>query len=153
MKNQRQGAFLVSKMHQVAGRIFTRKLKHYRIDDFSPAQGRIMFVLWQKDNISIQELARETQLKKSTLTSMLDRLEHTGHIRRVPSTSDRRKIMIQTTQKDKELQGLYAKVSREVTQLFYKGFTSREIDRFEEYLSRILKNIRETEKNMDQHDT
>ena len=150
MKNQRQGAFLVSKMHQVAGRIFTRKLKQYQIDHFTPAQGRIMFVLWQRDNISIQELAQETQLKKSTLTSMLDRLEDTGHITRVPSKSDRRKIMIKTTQKDKELQGLYARVSSEITQLFYHGFTSSEIDRFEEYLSRILTNIQKIEKTMDQ---
>ena len=111
-----------------------------------------MFVLWQKDNISIQELAQETQLKKSTLTSMLDRLEEACHIRRVPSKSDRRKIMIQTTQKDKELQGLYARVSREVTQLFYDGFASSEIDQFEDYLARILTNIREIEKNMDQYD-
>ena len=152
MKNQRQGAFLISKMHQIAGRIFTRKLRQYHIHNFSPAQGRIMFVLWQKDNISIQELAQETQLKKSTLTSMLDRLEEAGHIKRVPSESDRRKIMIQTTQKDKELQGLYAEASREVTQIFYDGFTSGEIDQFEDYLSRILSNIKEIEKNLNQHD-
>lgn len=140
-------------MHRIAGRIFTRKLRQYQIHNFSPAQGRIMFVLWQKDNISIQELAQETQLKKSTLTSMLDRLEEAGHIKRVPSKSDRRKIMIRLTEKDKKLQGVYADISRDVTGLFYQGFTSREIDWFEEYLLRIFNNISEIEKHMDHDET
>jgi len=153
MKNQRQGAFLISKMHQMAGRIFARKLKQYRIENFSPAQGRIMFALWRKDNVSIRELSQATRLKKSTLTSMLDRLEDAGHIKRVPSLTDRRKIMIFLTEKDKELQGVYADISRDVTDLFYQGFSPQEIDRFEAFLLRIFKNISETEKNMDRMET
>ncbi|HOO45030.1 MAG TPA: MarR family transcriptional regulator [Deltaproteobacteria bacterium] len=147
MKNQRQGAFLIAKMHHLAGRIFARKLKEYNIDNFSPAQGRIMFALWRHDNISIQELSLATQLKKSTLTSMLDRLEEAGHIRRVPSDSDRRKIMIVLTAKDRDLQRVYADVSREVTELFYRGFSHQEIDTFEEFLLRIFNNILEAEKS------
>ncbi|MBN2298986.1 MAG: MarR family transcriptional regulator [Deltaproteobacteria bacterium] len=153
MKTQRQGAFLISKMHQVAGRIFARKLREYRIENFSPAQGRIMFALWRQDNVSIQELSLATQLKKSTLTSMLDRLEEAGHIKRVPSQTDRRKIMIVLTEKDRELQGVYADVSRDVTDLFYQGFSPQEIDRFEDFLLRIFNNISETEKNMNRMET
>jgi DNA-binding MarR family transcriptional regulator len=150
MKIEREGAFLISKMHQIAGRIFARKLREYKINNFSPAQGRIMFVLWQKDNIPIQELARQTQLKKSTLTSMLDRLEDAGHIKRVPSKNDRRKIHIRLTEKDKELHGLYEKISIEVAHLFYHGFSTDEIDIFEGYLKRILTNLEKIEADMDQ---
>ncbi|MDD2853770.1 MAG: MarR family transcriptional regulator [Desulfuromonadaceae bacterium] len=138
MKTQREGGFLLSRIHQLSGRILARKLKEYQIDEINPAQGRIMFALWRTDNISIQELSKSTSLGKSTLTSMLDRLEEAGHICRVPSCDDRRKIMIRLTEKNKRLRGIYDQVSSEMTELFYGGFSGEEIDQFEEYLRRIL---------------
>jgi DNA-binding MarR family transcriptional regulator len=141
MKRQRQGGFLIAKIHQVAGRIFARKLKEHQIEELNPAQGRIMFVLWQQDGISINELAKRTSLGKSTLTSMLDRLELSGHLARVPSRKDRRRILIERTDKDRALEGVYVRVSREMTTLFYGGFSPTEIDRFEKDLQRILENL------------
>ena len=141
MKQQRQGGFLIAKIHQVAGRIFARKLKEHGIDEINPAQGRIMFVLWQEDGISIQKLAKRTSLGKSTLTSMLDRLESSGHLRRVRSAKDRRQILITRTEKDRTSEGLYVRVSEEMAGLFYDRFSTTEIERFEKYLRRILDNL------------
>ena len=141
MKRQRQGGFLIAKIHQVAGRIFARKLKEHGIDEINPAQGRIMFVLWREDGISINELAKRTSLKKSTLTSMLDRLEATGHLERVPSRRDRRQILIKRTEKDRSLEGVYVAASRDMTKLFYGGFSAAEVSRFEKDLQRILENL------------
>ena len=141
MNNQREGGFLIAKVHQLAGRIFARNLKLHNIDEINPAQGRILFALWKEDNISIQELAKMTSLEKSTLTSMLDRLEETGHLSRIPSKEDRRKILIKLTEKNKALHDVYVRVSEEMTELFYGGFASEEIDGFEGYLRRILHNL------------
>ena len=58
MNRQHQGGFLIAKIRQVAERIFVRKLKQYGIE-INPAQGRIIFALWQKDGISINELAQK----------------------------------------------------------------------------------------------
>jgi DNA-binding MarR family transcriptional regulator len=140
MKNQRQGGFLIARIHQLAGRVFTRKLKEYQIE-INPAQGRIMFVLWRNDGISISELARRTSLEKSTLTSMLDRLEKAGHVTRTRSQEDRRKVLIERTEKDRSWQETYVQVSQEMTKLFYDGFSESEIDEFEQYLRRVLDNL------------
>lgn len=141
MKQQPQGGFLIAKIHQVAGRVFARMLADDGVHEINPAQGRIMFVLWREDGISINELAKRTALGKSTLTSMLDRLEASGHLRRARSPSDRRQILIQRTEKDRALEKLYVRVSREMTKLFYDRFTAAEIDRFEQDLGRILDNL------------
>lgn len=98
-------------------------------------------MLWEKDEIPIGELAKKTQLSKSTLTSMLDRLEKAGHIVRVRPVGDRRTILIKLTEKDKNLQKVYDKVSDKMTNIFYKEFSSKEIDELEDYLKRILVNI------------
>jgi DNA-binding MarR family transcriptional regulator len=141
MKEQRVAGYLIAKIHQRSGRIFAKKLKFHNIHDINPAQGRILFALWQKDGLSIIELAKETGLSKSTLTSMLDRLEISGHIKRVHSTEDRRKILVFITEENKRLQSNYVQVSQEMTEIFYVNFTTKERDRFEEYLLRILNNL------------
>ncbi len=140
MKTQRQGGFLMAKIRQVGGRITERILREHNIEVTS-AQGRIMFALWQQDGVSINELAKKTQLGKSTLTSMLDRLEKMGYVRRQRSKKDRRKILIRRTEKDRALEGKYLEVSQQMTKLYYRGFTKNEIDRFEEDLTRILNNL------------
>ena len=143
MKTQSEGGFLIAKIHQLSGRIFARMLKECEIE-INPAQGRIMFVLWKNDEIPITELARKTSLEKSTLTSMLDRLEDAGYVTRVPSPDDRRKILIKRTAKDKAWQKVYIRVSQQMTELFYAGFSQAEVDEFERSLKRVFDNLSAT---------
>jgi len=139
-----EGGFLLSKVHQLMGRVFNRLLREHGIE-LNSAQGRILFVLWKQDGIPITELARATMLSKSTLTSMLDRLEETGHIRREPSPGDRRITLITLTERNRLLRDRYDQVSREMTELFYEGFTPDEIATFERGLRRILENLKKRE--------
>ena len=147
MKEQRQAGFLMAKIRQVGERIFMRKLKEYGVE-INPAQGRIMFALWQKDDIAINELARKTQLGKSTLTSMLDRLEKAGYIKRIPSSTDRRKILIRRTQKDRDLEKQYVTLSQDFTKIWYKDFSENQINDFEKALEKILSNLTKTEASL-----
>lgn len=140
MTQRREGGFLVSKIHYLGRRIFNQMLKRDELD-VNPGQGRILYVLWQNDEIPINELAKQTALGKSTLTTMLDRLEAEGHLVRVPSKEDRRIILIKLTEKNRALHERYKRVSQEMTELFYRGFTTKEIDTFEDFLVRILRNL------------
>lgn len=130
----------MAKIRQVSERIFVRRLKEYGIE-INPAQGRIMFALWQNDGVSINKLAKKTQLGKSTLTSMLDRLEEMGYLKRRHCRKDRRKILIYRTEKDRAMEGKYVQVSQEMTVLYYEGFSTGEINRFEQALKHILDNL------------
>ncbi len=141
MEKMRMGGYLISKIHQLSGRVFAKKLKSYKIDQINPAQGRILFALWQQDNIPIQQLAAQTALSKSTLTRMLDRLEETGHIKRSFPGDDRRKVLIQLTEQDRKMKQSYEEVSKDMVDLFYKGFSDNEINKFEGYLDRVYNNL------------
>ena len=145
MSRQREAGILIAKIHQLSGRIFNQKLKNNKLDKLNPAQGRIMFVLWNKNSLPIHELSKETQLSKSTLTSMLDRLEEAGYIKRTPSKKDRRKIIINLIKVDKEFEQNYINVSNQMLNLFYNGFSEEEINRFESFLKRLLNNLLEFE--------
>jgi len=139
-----EGGFLLSKVHQLMGRVFNRLLKEHDIE-LNSAQGRILFVLWERDGIPITELAQATMLSKSTLTSMLDRLEEAGHLRREPSPEDRRVTLITLTERNRLLRDRYDRVSKEMTELFYEGFSPEEVTAFEDYLRRVLENLNDSE--------
>ena len=63
--------FLISQIKQVQARIFQRLLQESGVEEFNGPQGRILYVLWQKDEVPIVELSQKTGLAKNTLTAML----------------------------------------------------------------------------------
>ncbi len=140
-----RGGFLISQIKQIQGRIFGRMLVSAGIEEFNGAQGRILYVLWQEDNLPIVELARRTGLAKTTLTGMLDRMEQQGHITKEFDPEDRRQIRIRLTQNSRSLEKRYDQVSEEMSILFYKGFSDEEIINLETGLEKILKNLKTEE--------
>lgn len=145
MLTETNGGFLISQIKQVSGRIFEKLLVRAGVDAFNGPQGRILYVLWQGDNVPIAELSKKTGLAKTTLTSMLDRMEHSGLLRRGYDTADRRQIRISLTEQARELQDAYEAVSRSMSEIYYEGFTDGEILAFEDALRRILKNLNDKE--------
>ena len=144
MVSKTNGGFLISQVKQVSGRRFAKLLTQAGVDAFNGAQGRILYVLWQEDNIPIAALSRQTGLAKTTLTGMLDRMEQGGLITRGFDPADRRLIRISLTQQAQALRGAYQKVSADMNEIFYAGFSDGEILAFEAALRRILKNLDES---------
>ncbi|OPJ55107.1 MarR family transcriptional regulator [Clostridium oryzae] len=140
-----KGGFYISQVKQLSDRVFQRLLKEDGINDFNGPQGRILYVLWQEDNLPIIEISKRTSLAKTTLTSMLDRMEMAGHIKRNFDTNNRRQILITLTPETRALKNKYEIVSNEMSELFYKDFSDEEITDFEKYLYRIIKNLKEIE--------
>jgi DNA-binding MarR family transcriptional regulator len=136
-----KGGFLISRIKQVGGRLFDRMLAEADIDAFNGAQGRILYVLWQGDGLTISQLSGQTSLANTTLTSMLDRMEQSELIVREPSPSDRRALLIRLTDRARALRDDYDRISQRMNELYYLGFTNEEICQFESYLQRILDNL------------
>lgn len=143
---QTNGGFLIGKIKQIQGRVFEKMLAEHGISEFNGAQGRILFVLWGEDGIPISALSEKTGLAKTTLTGMLDRLEKSGHILRTDDPEDRRSVRIRLTERAWGLREQYEAVSREMNEVFYRGFRDEEVLEFEKNLGRILENLTKKEK-------
>ena len=137
----REGGALISKVHQLAGRLFARILKEHGVDDLNPAQGRIVYELWKEDGIDQSQLAGRTKLDKSTLALMLTRLERAGHLRRERDVGDKRRRVIRLTDKNRAMHAAYAAASRAMLSYFYRGLSVAEIERFEATLRRLVANL------------
>lgn len=146
MLSETNGGFLISQIKQVGGRIFEKILVQANIDAFNGPQGRILYVLWQADQVPIIELSKKTGLAKTTLTSMLDRMEAAGLVKRNYDKADRRQIRVALTEKAKGLEKEYDQVSMQMNKIYYQGFSDDEITQLENYLKRILANLMEAQK-------
>ena len=143
-----EGGMLISQIHQISQRIWNSILKNYNLQDLSGARGRIIFALWNTDNIPIKELVKKTSLDKATLTGIIDRLERDGFIIRSHNPQDKREIIISRTGKDEIFKTKIPAASDEQNALFYKDFSQEEIFTFEKMLKKILKNCKDAEKKL-----
>ena len=140
---ERQGGFLISKIKQIGGRRFDKILQEKNICAFNGAQGKILYVLWQGGTMTATEISKKSGLAKTTLTAMLARMQEQGLIRIEENANDRRSALVCLTEKAAALQDEYDGVTKEIEDIYYKGFSDEEIDRFENCLKRILKNLEE----------
>lgn len=63
----------------------------------------VMLSLWERDGVSVTELAEHTRLDKATLTSLLKRMESKGLLTRESSDEDERRKRICLTAQGRKL--------------------------------------------------
>lgn len=140
-----QGGFLTSRIKQIGGRVFEQMLRDFGVHEFNGAQGKILYVLWEHQELPISKISTLTSLAKTTLTAMLDRMEKAALVIRRHNPDNRREVLVSITPEARRLQKDFEEVSKQVNEVYYKGFTAREIKAYEEYLARILSNLEECE--------
>lgn len=131
----------MSQIRNLNSRVWESLLKKSGVDAFTGAQGRILYVLWEYEKLTISEIGRMTSLAKTTLTSMLDRMEAAGLVTRIPDKENRRQIFIKVTDKAKEYQEKYDWLADKMNSIFYQDFNEAEIYEFEDKLRKILSNL------------
>lgn len=136
-----KGGFLINKVNFLSGRIFNKLMKEHKNLDINHAQGKILFVISRYKELSINDLCKELSLSKSTLTSMLDRLEDKGYILKRSSKKDKRITLISNTKKADESIDIFNDVITKMNAKFYDGFEEEDIKRFENYLEKIYFNL------------
>ena len=134
------GGFLMAQIRHVSGRAFNKILKEKGIDAFNGAQGKILYVLWEKGSMPISQIKKFTSLANTTLTGMLDHLEKSGLVTRAINPANRRQVIVSLTPLAESLKNDYDDVSRITSEIFYAGFQEEEIIAFENMLRRILRN-------------
>ena len=109
--------------------------------EISGGQGRILFILWKTDNLTISEISEKTSLAKNTVSVVIDGMVNKGIVERNINPKNRRQALVSLTEYAKSLQAKYEMVSQKMNLLFYQGFSEEEQKQFERYLARILETL------------
>ncbi len=137
-----KGGFYITQIKQLQDRIFERLLLENDIE-ISGGQGRILFILWQTDHLTISEISKRTSLAKNTVSVVINGMVNKGIVERNTNPRNRREAIVSLTEYAKSLQVRYEAVSQQMNTLFYRGFSEEERERFEQYLARILETLTE----------
>lgn len=128
-------------------KVFERLLSKHEIE-ISGGQGRILFVLWKSDNLTMSEISERTLLAKNTVSIVVDGMVNKGILERRINPDNRRQTIVSLTPYAKSIQERYEEVSRQMNTLFYQEFTEEEQQEFERYLARIVDTLVQVEKEI-----
>lgn len=145
-----KGGFYITQIKQLQDRIFEKLLIENGIE-ISSGQGRILFVLWKEDYLTVSEISRQTSLAKNTVSIVIDGMVQKGLLERTINPENRRQTIISLTEYAKSMREKYEAVSEQMGVLFYQGFSEKELKEFEAYLVRIRDTLAEYEENFPLH--
>ena len=129
------------------GRIFQRLLSQDPEALYRSEQGKILAVLWNSETgcATATDIALATGLANNTLTTMIKNLEEKNLVTVSPCGLDKRKKYLVLTDLGWSQQEVSDRVSQELDAIYYKGFSDKEIEQFEDFQERILANLKEKE--------
>ena len=117
--------FLLAKAYQRGAAIFKEEFKGYEL---TRQQFGVLAFLWQEDGLSQAELATRSQIDRTTIGGLLDRMEKDGLIRRQPHPDDRRAYRVVLTKRGKELEGELDPIARQALSRLVAPLTPDEVD-------------------------
>jgi DNA-binding MarR family transcriptional regulator len=127
--------FLLAKAYQRAFALAKEGLEPY---DLTPPQFGILAFLWQQDGLTQVELSERSQVDRTTMGGLIDRLEKCGLVERHPHPHDRRAHQIRLTPKGTSMEAPLSECSNKALAKFTSGLTDHDIAVF----ARILETLR-----------
>ena len=93
--------FLLAKAYQRACALFKEGFDAY---DLTPQQFGILAFLWIEDGLSQSELSTRSQIDRTTMGGIIDRLEKEGLVERTDHPEDRRAFQVFLTAKGRSME-------------------------------------------------
>jgi len=93
--------FLLAKAYQRLYAQFRDLLAPHGV---TPQQFALLAFLWKQDGLSQTELTEKTEVDRTTLSGLIDRLEKQGLVKRQPHPGDRRAYLVTLTADGRQLE-------------------------------------------------
>lgn len=112
-------------------------------------QGRLIVLLKRKDKISTKALSEILNISVGSLNETLNKLEQQGFIKKVPSPNDKRILLVELTDKGRNL-----KLKNHEDIDIFDSLSEEEKENLNEYLNLLIKSIHKKfkEENPEQYE-
>jgi len=135
--NKYNAAALISRINDQAQKLITTELEAQGIEGIVPSHGGVLMFLYQKDGLSVTELAEAIGRTQPTVTVLVNKLEKLGYVKRVKSQTDQRVTLIALTSKGRELEPIFRSVSARLNEKLYGNLSKDEGLELERLLDKI----------------
>lgn len=120
---------------------FNRSLQERSVAlGFLPGQFPVLLELWNGDGLTQKELLDRLDVEQATLANTLSRMERDGLIERKVHPTDRRKQVINLTEKANLMREPAIAAALEADDVLFAGFRQFERELLMEYLRRVIEN-------------
>lgn len=126
--------FLLAKAHQRLYARFRDLLAPY---DITPPQFALLAFLWKQDGLSQTELTEKTDVDRTTLSGLIDRLEKQGLVARAPHPGDRRASLVKLTPAGRKLEAQLSPLSTNLRQQIKKDLNEDDYEQLCQLLTRL----------------
>jgi DNA-binding MarR family transcriptional regulator len=132
----------IARIREAANALITSELRKRSIKGVVPAHGPVLvFLFQQKKPVPIKSVVDEVGRVKSTVTVMINTLEHHEYIKKMPCETDNRITMIELTQKGRKLQKDFEEISHILRNKVYDNMNIKDRQYLVSLLDIIEKNI------------
>lgn len=132
----------ISRIREQANLLIEQELREENIKGILPAHGSILFFLFQQDEpIAMKEIVEKIGRVKSTVTGMVNTLEHGGYVEKFQSSEDGRVMLVQLTEQGKAIRPAFEKISTKLQKRVYAGITKADQEKLVGILARVEANL------------
>ena len=115
-----------------------RRLEKYNLVN---GQANLLSTIKENDGVTQNELANIFEVKSSSMSERLNKLENLGYIVRMVDESNMRCKRIYITTNGRKAAVQCNRILNEFENTLYDGFSKKDIKMFEGYLEKIIDNI------------
>jgi len=133
--------YIITNIRQRLFRFLSKELSKKNIDGIAPSYGDILFVLDRKGTVTMQEVAKHTIKDKSTISSVINKLESGGYIMKEKDVSDGRYTYLTLTAKAKKLRPVLFQISKKMNTKLFEGFSEEEKQTLFRLIEKVYKNL------------
>jgi MarR family transcriptional regulator, lower aerobic nicotinate degradation pathway regulator len=126
--------FLLAKAYQRACLLFKEEFEGR---DVTPQQFGLLGFLWHQDGLTQAELSAKSQIDRTTMGGLIDRLEKEGLVARRAHPEDRRAYRICLTEKGKQMERDLAPLAMKTQEKFTSKLTPQELETLKSLLEKI----------------
>jgi DNA-binding MarR family transcriptional regulator len=94
-------------------------------------------LLSEEENVTAGRISEYLDIRPSSVTQIINKLERAGMAERVKSDDDARVTFVRLTNKGKEGAEQDGTIVSELNSILFDGFSQQELEQFDEYLSRL----------------
>ena len=118
-----------------------------QVEDRSDNAFETLRLLEKEEDVTAGRIAEYLDIKPSSVTQIIKKLEEAGTAKRVKSESDARVTFVELTDKGRESISAQDKISSSLKDEMFKNFTEEELETLDKYLTRINENTLSDEFN------
>ena len=132
---------ILSKVNRNINEYIVQELRKNGIKGVVNSHGAILMVLSDEDKLNYSELSERVGKTRQTMTTLIRKLEKEGYIDITLSEKDKRNKIVSLSEKGKEFIPLMMKISKEIFEIQYQGFSDGEKVLLKELLMRLDQNF------------